>query len=46
MWIDLNDCEIKFHEIVKQDGEWIALHPDGSECDECEFNVSELTEAA
>lgn len=42
MWIATNGCPEKFHVIKRVDGEWKALHSDDQECEETEYDVSDL----
>lgn len=44
MWIDANDCEKKFHEFKRVDGRITCVHTDDSECEEAEYDVTELVE--
>ncbi len=46
MYLDSNGCERSYHEIKKVGGKWTCLHSDGSECEESEYDVSDVAEAA
>jgi aminoglycoside N3'-acetyltransferase len=41
MWIDVNDCNERFHEIITEEGQVFCVHSDGSECREAEYSMTE-----
>ncbi len=46
MWIDTNGCPETMHIFTRMDGKIKCLHSDDTECQEAEYDASELKEAA
>ena len=44
MWIDTNDCEHTFHEMVLLDGDAVCIHSDESVCNEAEWSSQPFRE--